>query len=440
MLINLPDGVRLAMDQLNSAGYSCFAVGGCIRDSLRGAVPHDWDLATSALPEQIKAVFSDCRTVDIGMAHGTVAVVLPPGVLEITTYRIDGRYGDARHPDRVTFTPDIRADLARRDFTVNAMAYHPAQGLVDPFGGQADLARGVLRCVGEPQRRFEEDALRILRAVRFASVLSFEIEENTAQAVHAMADRLARVSAERIREELTRLLTGGDVQQVLKLYSDVIATVIPELRPCLGFSQHNPHHSEDVWGHTVCSVACCAPDPVLRWTMLLHDIGKPETFILEGETGHFYGHERRSAALAEQILKRLRFDSRTADRIVTLIRYHMLLTPPTEKAVRRRLNQLGPEVFFQLLEVIRADTLALAPAFHGRTTELDRLKAIAQEIIAAGQCFSLRDLAVNGNDLLALGLRGREIGDTLRSLLDDVISGQCGNTREELLGRIRPRG
>ena len=434
-----PEYVQEAMDRLERAGYECFAVGGCVRDSLRGAAPHDWDLCTSARPEQVRAAFSGCRTVEIGLEHGTVAVVFPEGTLEITTYRVEDGYTDARHPDRVAFTPDIREDLARRDFTVNAMAYHPRKGLADPFGGQKDLRDGILRCVGEPQRRFGEDALRILRAVRFSSVIGYRLEAKTAAAVHEMRENLNRISAERIREELTKLLMGKNIREVLTLYSDVVAVVLPELKPCFGFIQHNVHHSMDVWGHTVESVARCAPDPVLRWTLLLHDIGKPDTFTLEDGTGHFYGHERHSAALAQAILKRLKFDTRTAQRIVTLIQSHMLRTEPSERAVRRRLNQLGPETFFQLLEVIRADTLSLAPDFHSRTLEIDQLKTLAERIIVSGQCFSLRDLAVNGEDLLALGLHGREVGEGLRFLLNEVIGGRCENTREALLEEIARR-
>lgn len=436
MKIKLPEHVYLAMEQLNSAGYGCFAVGGCVRDSLRGVPPHDWDLCTSARPEQIKAVFQDRKTIDIGMAHGTVAVVLPAGTLEITTYRIDGGYTDSRHPDQVAFTPELREDLARRDFTVNAMAYHPNTGLVDPFGGRTDLKRGMIRCVGEPERRFGEDALRILRAVRFSSGLGFRLEGRTAAAVHEMCGNLSRISAERIREELTKMLLGGNIREVLELYSDVFAAVIPEIAPCIGFEQHNIHHCYDVWGHTIECVAYSAPDPVIRWTMLLHDIGKPDTFTVKDGVGHFYGHEKYSAELAQVILKRLKFDTRTAERIVTLVRSHMLLTEPTEKAVKRRLNQLGPEAFLQLLDVMRADTFGLAPAYRSRVAEIDRLESIARRVIEERQCFSLRDLAVNGNDLLALGLRGREIGDTLRRLLDDVISGRCANTRAELMANI----
>lgn len=439
MHIELPCDVRLAMERLNASGCDCYVVGGCVRDSLRGVPPHDWDLATSALPEQIKAVFSQQKTIDIGIAHGTVAVVFPSGALEITTYRIEGSYGDFRHPDSVTFTPDIRTDLARRDFTVNAMAYHPEFGFVDPFGGRDDLRAGILRCVGEPARRFEEDALRILRAVRFSSALGFRLEGKTDLAVRSLRGNLRKISAERIREELTKLLMGDHVCEVLNLYSDVISAVIPELGPCIGFEQRNLHHCRDVWGHTAESVAHSVPDPAIRWTMLLHDVGKPNTFTLKDGIGHFYGHEKRSAEMAEWILKRFKFDTHTLTRIVTLIRSHMLLTEPTEKAVKRRLNQLGPELFLDLLNVMRADTMGLAPEYHGRTAEIDRLEEIARRVIAENQCFSLRDLAVNGNDMLSLGLNGREVGAMLQSLLELVIGGACQNERQELLKQAGKR-
>ena len=434
LALPLPGPVAAALARLGGAGYEAWAVGGCVRDLLLGRVPGDWDLCTAARPEETEAVFAGERLVETGLKHGTVTVLLDGLPLEITTFRADGDYTDHRHPDAVRFSDTLTEDLSRRDFTVNALAYAPGRGVADPFGGEADLRRGLLRAVGEPARRFEEDALRILRALRFAAQLGFTIEEKTAAAMGEKAPLLAFVSAERVREELTKLLCGPAAAPVLREFRDLAAEVLPELRPCFGFEQHNPHHCFDVWEHTLAALAAAPPEPVLRWALLLHDLGKPACFTLdEAGVGHFYGHGKVSAALAETILRRLKFPNAERERVVRLVLTHDAPIPPERKSVRRRLARCGEEDFFLLLALHRADTLAQAERNRPRLQTLDELEALARELLAEAACLSLKDLAVNGNDLLALGLRGPAVGQALRSLLEAVLDERVENEREKLL-------
>ena len=348
--MNLPlsPGAAKALALLQAAGYEAWIVGGCVRDALLGLPPKDYDLTTSALPEETQRVFAAYPRIETGLRHGTVTVLLEGEPLEITTYRVDGAYSDARHPDGVTFTRSLRQDAARRDFTINAMAYAPGWGLQDFFGGQADLARGILRAVGAAEKRFREDALRILRALRFASVLDFTLEGETARAARACAPLLAAVSAERVSGELGKLLCGKAAGRVLRDYPDVLGVVLPEILPMVGLDHRNPHHCYDVWTHTTVAVDHVPPELPLRLALLLHDIGKPDTFSLgEDGQGHFYGHPRRSVELAEGILSRLRFPRRTRERVLTLVRYHDAVLEESPQRVRRWLNKLGPEVFFR---------------------------------------------------------------------------------------------
>ncbi|MBQ4323432.1 MAG: HD domain-containing protein [Clostridia bacterium] len=422
------------LNRLNSHGHEAYLVGGCVRDYLRNVAPHDYDATTSALPQEILAAFSDCPVIETGLKHGTVTVLWEGLPVEVTTYRVDGDYADGRHPDGVTFTRSLTEDLARRDFTVNAMAISARGEVIDPFGGQADLSAKVLHCVGDPSRRFTEDALRILRGLRFASVLGFCIEEGTAAAIHALSPRLNMVSAERICEEFVKLLCGERVFSVMADFSDVFGVFLPELLPCVGFDQHNFHHIYDVYTHLLRTVESVPSTPRLRMAALLHDIAKPETFDLDEDgVGHFYGHASRSAEIADAILRRLRFSNEDRLAVVTLIKHHDTPIDATEKALRRKLNKLGEEGFFDLLSLIRGDNLALAPQFHDRQAHYDRLETMARSILAEKQCFSLRDLAVNGADLMALGYKGREIGIALNRLLDGVLDGLCPNEKEALL-------
>ena len=437
--MNLPlsPGAAKALALLQAAGYEAWIVGGCVRDALLGLPPKDYDLTTSALPEETQRVFAAYPRIETGLRHGTVTVLLEGEPLEITTYRVDGAYSDARHPDGVTFTRSLRQDAARRDFTINAMAYAPGQGLQDFFGGQADLARGILRAVGAAEKRFREDALRILRALRFASVLDFTLEGETARAARACAPLLAAVSAERVSGELGKLLCGKAAGRVLRDYPDVLGVVLPEILPMVGLDHRNPHHCYDVWTHTTVAVDHVPPELPLRLAMLLHDIGKPDTFSLgEDGQGHFYGHPRRSVELAEGILSRLRFPRRTRERVLTLVRYHDAVLEESPQRVRRWLNKLGPEVFFDLLAIQGGDAAAQAPAYCTRLDHLRRLETLARQVLDQAPCLTVRDLAVGGEDLLALGYRGPAIGRALRALLDQVLSETVSNEKNALLQRL----
>lgn len=437
--MNLPlsPGAAKALALLQAAGYEAWIVGGCVRDALLGLPPKDYDLTTSALPEETQRIFAAYPRIETGLRHGTVTVLLEGEPLEITTYRVDGVYSDARHPDGVTFTRSLRQDAARRDFTINAMAYAPGQGLQDFFGGQADLARGILRAVGTAEKRFREDALRILRALRFASVLDFTLEGETARAARACAPLLAAVSAERVSGELGKLLCGKAAGRVLREYPDVLGVVLPEILPMVGLDHRNAYHCYDVWTHTAVAVDHVPPELPLRLAMLLHDIGKPDTFSLgEDGQGHFYGHPRCSVELAEKILTRLRFPRRTRERVLTLVRYHDAVLEESPQRVRRWLNKLGPEVFFDLLAIQGGDAAAQAPAYCTRLDHLRRLETLARQVLDQAPCLTVRDLAVGGEDLLALGYRGPAIGRALRALLDQVLSETVSNEKNALLQRL----
>ncbi|MBR5572420.1 MAG: CCA tRNA nucleotidyltransferase [Oscillospiraceae bacterium] len=433
----LPQEVRQVLHTLSSAGHEAYVVGGCVRDILRGVAPHDWDITTSALPEETMSLFPHFA-IPTGLKHGTVTVLSGGCPCEVTTYRADGDYSDHRRPDGVTFTRSLREDLARRDFTVNAMAMDENGEVVDPFGGREDLAAGILRCVGEPAKRFSEDALRILRALRFAATLGFAIEEETGRAIFALRDDLHYVAAERVREELTKLLLGDSAEAILTAFPTVLGAVIPELLPAVGFDQRNCHHCLDVWGHTARAVGKAAKDSIIRWTMLLHDLGKPDTFTVDGEgVGHFYTHADRSEEIARQVVQRLRFDKASAQRIVRLVRYHDRPFALTEKSMARALRKLGVEDTFALCAVKRADNLAQHPDYHDRQAVLDEAEALLHAVLEKDSCFSLKHLAVDGNDLLALGLRGKAIGQVLEQLLTAVMDGELPNEKAALLNAAK---
>ena len=433
----IPQEVQAILERLEAAGHQAYVVGGCVRDLLMGVTPHDWDITTSALPAETMALFPHF-TIPSGLQHGTVTVRQGSTACEVTTFRTDGDYTDHRHPAAVAFTPRLTDDLARRDLTVNAMAMDLRGVLHDPFGGQRDMAQRLLRCVGKPERRFREDALRILRTLRFSATLGFAIEPATCRALTAQRDDLRYVAAERVREELTKLLCGADAARVLLTCPQVLGVVLPEILPCVGFDQRNRHHCYDVWEHTAHAVAAVPPEPVLRWTMLLHDLGKPACFTLDEQgVGHFYGHHRVSARIAGEVCRRLRFDKATAQRICTLVHCHDRAIPLTEKAIRRAMNQLGVEALRQLCAVKRADNLAQHPDYLARQEEIRQGEAMIDTLLAQDACFSLRQLAVNGHDLAALGLTGRQIGQTLQTLLETVMDGAVDNERSALLALAR---
>ena len=438
----VPAPVTAALDALDVAGYAAYLVGGCVRDALRGEKPDDYDIATDALPRQVVAVFGGARVIETGLKHGTVTVLSDGIPLEITTFRTESGYADHRRPDRVAFTGSLSDDLARRDFTVNAMAWSPRRGLVDPFGGTDDLRAGLLRCVGDPTARFTEDALRILRLLRFAAKLGFSVEAETAAAARALAPTLAYVSAERIHKELTQLLCASDAERVLLDFPDVVCTALPELSPTVGFAQHHPRHAYDVWTHCVKTLAAAPPEPALRWAALLHDAAKPACYSEDAAgVGHFYGHAKQSAVLADALLTRLRFDLRSQKQIVRLIALHDVPlefeTPEqTERAIKRLLGRLGEEDFFLLLALKRADLRGQGVPHPTRPALYDAVEALARRILAQAACFSLRDLAVKGSDLLALGYRGPAVGQALQALLDAVIDDRAPNEKAALLAYL----
>ncbi|MBE5805040.1 MAG: HD domain-containing protein [Clostridiales bacterium] len=435
-MFDLPAGAAFIISQLNDHGHRAYVVGGCVRDSLLGLEPKDWDICTSALPEEMQRIFRGQHVVETGLKHGTLTLVLDHVPYEVTTFRVDGEYTDHRHPDEVRFVQDVREDLARRDFTVNAMAYHPQEGLVDAFGGQEDLAAGVIRCVGEAERRFDEDALRILRALRFASTYCFAIEEKTAAAVHNLKATLQGVAAERIRVEVAKLLCGKGAGDILRSYHDVIGQVIPQIKPMVGFEQHTPHHRYDVWEHTIRAVEAVPATEVLRLTMLLHDSGKPAAFTMdENGVGHAYGHQKISAEIAEEVLSFLRVDNATHDRVLLLVKYHDIRMNTERTLLKRRLHKFGEEALWQLIDVQRADAMGKGTATE---TEIDeRIGALRQalaELIASRPCVTLKDLALRGGDLIQAGVgKGKAIGACLDYLLHEVMAERLENRREALL-------
>ena len=446
LTICLPADVAALLAMLRDAGFPAYTVGGCVRDALLGITPHDWDICTSALPEQMQQVFKDLHTVETGLKHGTLTVVVNHVPYEITTFRVDGVYTDHRHPDAVSFVDNIAEDLSRRDFTVNAMAWSPEAGLVDLFGGREDLAAGVIRCVGEPALRFDEDALRVLRALRFASVYDFTVDPATDAAARKLAPSLAGVAGERIREELLKLLCGRGAGRILRAYPDILSEIIPEIRPMVGYDQQNHHHSYDLWEHTVRAVENMPPEADLRLAMLLHDTGKPlvRTTDEHGE-GHYRGHQQASAEIAARAADTLRLDNATRDRVLLLVRYHdiPLRTESGEinldrSFLLRKLNRFGETDLRDLIRIHRADRIATgysSPEREDRRMK-ERLDAL-DALLAEKPCYTLKDLAVNGRDLQAAGLRGKEIGETLQRLLEDVMDGRVENSRDALLHAVR---
>ena len=433
--IQLPESMKIVLNRLEQYGFEAFVVGGCVRDALLHRPCSDWDVTTNALPEEISEVFSEYPQADVGKQHGTVVVVIAGEPIEITTYRIEGAYQDHRHPSSVSFTSCLEEDLARRDFTINAMAYHPKTGIIDPFFGKRDLQKQQIRAVGQAEQRFQEDALRILRGLRFAAQLTFSIEEDTQTAMRNQQVLLDYLSKERICAEVSKLLCAPNCVSVLRENAEIFFQILPELRPMQGFQQNTPYHCFDVWEHTLHALEATPLDLILRLTMLLHDSGKPHTYVEDEKgVGHFPGHAKVSVQIAEAILSRLHFDKKTTERVCLLVTHHDLVMQQEERWVKRQLNRFGEEVFFQLLTVHRSDAAGQSAICRPRFAEYDRCEAIAREIIAQQQCFQLRDLAVTGRDLITLGIpQGKKIGAILEQLLQNVMDGTCTNEKEPLL-------
>ncbi len=434
--ITPPPYAEQALALLEQAGFEAWYVGGCVRDAMLGRPPEDWDITTNALPGETSSCFQDFPCIDTGLKHGTVTAV------EITTFRSDGVYTDHRHPEAVEFSKTLTEDLSRRDFTINAMAYHPARGLMDPFDGLSDLKNRILRCVGDPARRFSEDALRILRCLRFSSVLGFAIDPATAEALRSLRELLLAISHERVREELSKLLSGKITDSVLRDYDSVIFTVLPELASMKGCTQETPYHCFDVWEHTLHALAAVPQIPVLRWAALFHDCGKPavKSFSSDG-TAHFYRHEKKSLELAKRCLTRLRFSRRETETICTLISCHGEPFPISEKRLKRLLGKLGNELLFSLFDLMGGDIAAQAPFLYAeRSRAITEAKELTEKLLQQEDCLTLRDLAVNGNDLMELGIPpGPIMGSVLEALLEQVLDGELANEKSVLLEEAEKR-
>ncbi len=433
-----PEQVKTALRLLFNSGFEAFAVGGCVRDSLLGKTPDDWDLTTSALPQETETVFKDYRLIETGLQHGTVTVILDGMPLEITTFRVDGDYKDARHPESVTFTRTLRDDLARRDFTVNTLCWNEREGVVDLFGGIADIEHGILRAVGVPDKRFQEDALRILRGIRFSALLGFPLEEETSRSIHRNKDLLSAVAAERIRVEFGKLLCGKDAARVIDMYHDVIEVFIPELRPLLGCPQNTPYHCFDVFHHTLAALENIEPAEIPRLCMFFHDFGKPGCRRTdENGRDHFKGHEAVSAQIAEPILRRLRYDSKTVRTVTERIRIHDTKSAATKIQAKKLLFKIGVENYRALIDIKRADARGKAKP-HAIDEKLCKMDSLLSEILENGECFSLAALAVNGDDLQSVGITdGKEIKAALDALLLAVIEERCPNEKASLLAELR---
>ena len=438
-MIRLPDKVRRILQVLRENGFEAYAVGGCVRDSILGREPSDWDITTAAAPQQVKALFG--HTVDTGIAHGTVTVMIGKEGFEVTTYRVDGSYSDGRHPDSVTFTPDLKEDLCRRDFTINAMAYSEEDGLVDLFGGMEDLSRRVVRCVGSASERFHEDALRMLRAVRFAAQLGFSLDEEAAAAIRAQAGDLRKVSAERIRVELEKLVTSPDPGMLKTAWeTGITAVVLPWFDRMMDQVQNGSHHIYSVGEHTLETMRNIRPDRLLRFTMLFHDMGKPDCAVRTPDgIWHFRGHAAKSAVIAREITDRLRFDRATADKCVRLVAVHSLYPEATPAGVRCGAAQTGPDLFGLFLEVKRADIMGQNPAVQEKKLAwLDKVEALWQEIRERGDCLKVSELAISGSDLIRDGVKpGPGMGRLLEALLEEVLEDPSLNQADLLLERSR---
>lgn len=440
--MQIPSVVSYVLTQLERAGYEAYIVGGCVRDTLLQLTPHDWDICTVATPEEIMCVFEHETILPTGIQHGTVTLVCDQIPIEITTYRIESDYRDNRHPDNVCFVRSILEDLKRRDFTVNAMAYHPDRGLLDPFDGLHDLNNRCLRCVGEPTTRFSEDALRILRALRFSAVYGFRIEEKTGNALLCTAPTLAEISPERIQSELSRMLVGTYLKQVLTRYYPILFAVIPELRATEGFEQYSRYHCFDVLHHILEAVCASHADLTVRLAALLHDIGKPLCFSQDEKgNGHFYSHASLGETMADTILRRLRFDHQTINNVCQLIRHHDTPIERRDAIVKRWLNKLGPDQLNRLLMLKEADSRAHTPSLIGnRFEELRDIRERMERLLAEKACFSLHSLAIKGKDLIAIGIpEGKAIGECLQWLLNAVMDGTLPNDADVLLATARKR-
>lgn len=443
-MFELPKEVEKIMDIITNAGFDAYLVGGCIRDFLMGEKPKDFDVTTDATPEEIHRVFDsrgEVYLIDTGIKQGTVTAILNHVPVEVTTFRKESSYSDNRHPDQVTFSKSIEDDLARRDFTMNAIAYNPRGNgeFVDLFYGQVDIKNSLVKAVGDPDERFREDALRIMRALRFASQLDFEIDEATARAMKTLKDSLNNISRERIQKELEGILCGKAVERILRDYREIIEVIIPEITPMVGLDQCTPYHIYDVWEHTIRVVSGISPEPVLRLAALFHDIGKPSCFTKDEEgVGHFYGHPEVSTEMARRIMNRLKFDNHSKEKVLTLVRWHDLRPEPTERSLRRVLVKLGKENFDGWIQIKRADNRAQSHIVSDRQGVIDQLEEIGHRLIEREGVLSVKSLDISGRDLMNLGLKeGPSVGRILELLLEDVMEQRISNSHDELINRAK---
>ena len=441
--IAIPKNPSLAIKMLMDSGFEAGVVGGCTRDSLMGEIPHDWDICTSATPDEIQTVFKGFRMLLMGLKHGTIVVIIEKEDIEITTYRIDGAYSDGRRPDDVCFSRNLIEDLKRRDYTQNAIFFNEVQGIIDPFNGISDIQNKVLKCVGNSDLRLKEDALRIIRGLRFAAKLGFQVEEYTKRAMFNNKELLSNISQERITVEFVKLLQGQNAMNVLDEFQEIIAYIIPETKAMMGFEQHNPYHCYDVWKHTLVALNNCT-NLIEKLTMFFHDLGKPSCFTMdERGIGHFYKHPLVSYDLTFEIFKRMRFttaegiSSSDLKNILELIKYHDYPIEPKKKIIKKVLSKLNGnlEQFQRLLSVKKADALAQAPdKLMPRLKELEEIEIIFNEILEESPCTTIKDLAITGSDLINLGIPlGPQIGNVLKSLLQQVIDEQLSNDKDILL-------
>ena len=443
-MFELPKEVERIMEIITNAGFDAYLVGGCIRDFLMGEKPKDFDVTTDATPEEIHRVFDsrgEVHLIDTGIKQGTVTAILNHVPVEVTTFRRESGYSDNRHPDQVTFSKSIEDDLARRDFTMNAIAYNPRGNgeFVDLYYGQVDIKNSLVKAVGDPDERFREDALRIMRALRFASQLDFEIDEATARAMKTLKDSLNNISRERIQKELEGILCGKAVERILRDYREIIEVIIPEITPMVGLDQCTPYHIYDVWEHTIRVVSGISPEPVLRLAALFHDIGKPSCFTKDEEgVGHFYGHPEVSTEIARGIMNRLKFDNHSKDKVLTLVRWHDLRPEPTERSLRRVLVKLGKENFDGWIQIKRADNRAQSHIVSDRQGVIDQLEEIGHRLIEREGVLSVKSLDISGRDLMTLGLKeGPSVGRILKLLLEDVMEQRISNSHDELINRAK---
>ena len=436
--MEIPKQIEEVLEKLEKAGFEAYIVGGCVRDGIMGKTAHDYDITTSAEPCETERVFADCRVVETGIKHGTVTVLYKGMSVEITTFRVDGDYPDGRHPEKVAFSRNLKDDLARRDFTMNAIAYSPRRGIIDIFGGESDIKGRIIRCVGDPEKRFSEDALRVLRALRFSAVLGFDIEENTKSALLLKKETLAKVSKERTFSELKRLLCGENVKSVLLEYREVFAEIIPEIREMFDYDQQSKYHNSTLFEHTARAVEAAPPREEMRLAMLFHDIGKPACRSTdENGEGHYYGHAAKSAELADKILRELKCDNALRVRVCEIVKYHDIPVELSRKTIKRRLSRLGGELFCDVMEAHIADDSAKQEFARARVETARQAIRIAEEIAQEKPCLDLKGLAVNGGDLREIMEPSPVMGEILGKLLAEVVDGVLENEKPALMKRAR---